>query len=210
MFKVLPRLALGLSTTYNSSSEVERDFRKQSQIFADPCRNKTSQLKLESKLQVMSVAGLQQKVCAKCISDEDERRAKVKRGEEVKKRKLQHCHCTLMEPDVELISQLRDKQPRRKYQYRLNQQQEEEKKKAPEREKRRELDRENAKLALKKEVARLKKKTQEEAVKKTKLKAAEKVKAPEKAKEKPKKVVSVKKIEAMKKQKRLEFTKERV
>ena len=58
--------------------------------------------------------------------------------------------------DVELISQLRAKQPRRKYQYRLDQ--EEEKKKAPEREKRRELDEENAKLALKKEVARLKKK----------------------------------------------------
>ena len=117
MFKVLPRLARGLSTTDNSSSELERDFRKQSQKFADPCRNKTSQL----KLQVMSVAGFQQKV-AKCISDEDLRRAKVKRGEEVKKRKLQHCHCTLMEPDVELILQLKAKQPRRKYQ-----QQEEEK-----------------------------------------------------------------------------------
>ena len=134
----------------------------------------------------MSVAGLQQKVCAKCISDEDECRSKVKRGKEVK-RKLQHCHCTLMDPDVELISQLRAKQPRRKYQYRLDQ--EEEKKKAPEREKRRELDKENAKLALKKEVARLKKKTQEEAVEKAKLKAAEKVKAPEKAKEKPKKLL---------------------
>ena len=111
MFKVFPQLACGPSTTYNSSSEVERDSRKQSQIFADPCRNKTSQLKLESKLQVMSVAGLQQKVCAtaKCISDEDERRPKVKRGEEVKKK---HCRIATLMDDLELISQLRDNQPR--------------------------------------------------------------------------------------------------
>ena len=46
IFPVLGGFGLSLATMYNSSSGSERDFSKKNLIYADPHRNKTSQLTL--------------------------------------------------------------------------------------------------------------------------------------------------------------------
>jgi hypothetical protein len=192
VFPVLSRLALALATIYNSSSETERDFRKYSQIFADSCRSSTSQLMLRTKLHIMSLAGDQPKKCTKCISDEGERRDKLRKGERVGPRQYGHCHCKFLCPDKELMVKLIAKEPAIKYKARLNKIAEEEAKEAPEREKRKKADKEAAARVLKVEVANLKKKTMEEALKRAKNAAAGKNNEENK---KSKKRVAVKQVE---------------
>ena len=89
-YKVLPRFALAMATIFNSNSECERVFSKQTQLSRDPARNRMSQKTLESHLSIKAgVEGYESKTnCKKCKVIDD----KLEVGIETK---TYHCHCSV-------------------------------------------------------------------------------------------------------------------
>ena len=65
-FPTLCKLALGRCTIYNSSSEAERDFSNLNHIFNDRKKSSIEQLMLQSKLNVMTQAGIAAEKCINC------------------------------------------------------------------------------------------------------------------------------------------------
>ena len=89
-YKILPRFALAMSTIFNSNSECERMFSKQTRLSRNPDRNRMSQKMFESHLTISS--GVEGKEstheCEKCNNNE----AMSEVGIETQ---TYHCHCSV-------------------------------------------------------------------------------------------------------------------
>ena len=114
-FPVLSKLALSLATIYNSSSEAERDFAKQNDIFSSTKKSNMGQLKLQSRLQVMSATAEASKDCKRCIENRNKRKQAIVDGEKVGRWSVNHCHCSFMIPDENLLVKLKNHEPAKKF-----------------------------------------------------------------------------------------------
>ena len=111
---ILNRFALALCTICNSSSEVERDFSDMEAIFADSRANSTGQELLEAKMTVRSAVKQEADNCARCEDAKEERKKKALAGERLPKEKCNHCHCSFLEVDDELLADLRNSGPHKR------------------------------------------------------------------------------------------------
>ena len=177
-FICLTLLALGLLTMYNSSSEAERDISKLKQVYAGDKKSNISQTTLQAKMRVQAAVSEEGKSCERCLENDQERDRRMKEGERVGRRQVNHCHCSFLDPDPEVMAELRADVPGHIY----NQKKDESKSNLDsnenkiESEARKKADEKAAKDDLMKEVRKLKRKTQEEAVKAAQEKAAAKEK----------------------------------
>ena len=163
-FKHLSHLALGLSTIYNSSSEVERDFSKINLVYAGNRKDSITQTKLQNKLCIQAAVSEEGKSCKRCIENEEVRDKKMKDGGVVGRRQVNHCHCSFIDPDPEVLSDLKSGGPGHRFNLKMKADESKDRNKNDKENKRKE-DVEAAKIDLKKEVAKLKRKVMEKAVK---------------------------------------------
>ena len=163
-FPVLSKLALGLCTIYNSSSETERDFSLQNLLLADTKRHSMSQTKLQSYLAVISHAGHLSKVCERCRVADDERKARRKAGETGKRVQTSHCHCSFLRPDEDLLSKLRSSEPAQRFAKRKKEKKVKDLTEEQTKEELKKKDLGEAQEDFKREVRKLKRKIQEQAV----------------------------------------------
>ena len=168
MFPQLSKLGLALATFYNSSSETERDFSKHNQIFNDPKKHAMSQAKLKSRLAVMSQTTQSGKTCARCSAADLERRAEENPNR--KRVQINHCHCSLMQPDPELIAKLVSGEPSKLYHRKEERRRNEEAAEKEVLEERKVDDQAVAERDLKREVRLLSKRIQDEIIKQAKEK----------------------------------------
>ena len=114
-FPLMSKFALALATMYNSSSEAERDFSKQTNIYQNTHVTNLSQKKLQCKLTLQSTIAMQATFCSRCENALEERADRKKKGEAVKPYKCKHCHCNLLKPDEGLMNELREGKPSQRY-----------------------------------------------------------------------------------------------
>ena len=115
-FPNICNLALVCLTIFTSGSEAERDFSYMENIFPDSKSNFTGQELLDSKMVVNSSLKSEALRCARCIASKAERKERMEKGEQVPKREqCQHCHCSLVEIDDELLANLRNNEPSKKH-----------------------------------------------------------------------------------------------
>ena len=160
-FPVLSKLALALCTIYNSLSETERDFSLQNLIHTDSKRNAMSQEKLQSHLCIKSHASHLSKHCMRCQDSMGKKSKEEKQG----RHQTQHCHCSFMIPDEELLASL----PYQDWNKKTEACKSKNSFEAEELKKRRKEDEKKADEDLKREVRKLKRKAQEIQVMKVKL-----------------------------------------
>ena len=210
-FPILSRLALALCTICNSSSEVERDFSDMEAISADPRANATGQKLLDAKMTVKSAVKQESKRCARCKASKEDRKRRAAAGEGLPRDQCAHCHCSFLEVDKELLTDLRNCGPRKRWEEsdkKAAAKQKEKEKASDEDKKKRKEDYERM---LKKETVLMKKRYQEEKreeAEKEKRKDAEskeKRKSAEKGEKKKRKIVAIVKEADDKKKKRLAF-----
>ena len=101
---------------YNSSSEVERDFSQQNNLFANPHNNRKSQLTLQNQMSVISATSLEGNKCEVCLEAIETRETYRKENptKNISKYRSFHCHCSLLVPEKELINFCKDGDPNRK------------------------------------------------------------------------------------------------
>ena len=114
-FPVLSNFGLALATIYNSSSEAERDFSKQSNIYDNSHVTKLSQGKLQAKLQVQSAVGMKSRSCERCLTTLEKKEELKRKGESVPPYKCYHCHCGLLVPGEGLMKEMRNGLPSQRY-----------------------------------------------------------------------------------------------
>ena len=114
-FPILSRLALALCTICNSSSEVERDFSDMEAVYADPRANATGQKLLEAKMTVKSAVKQEARNCARCQANKEDRKKRALAGERLPREQCNHCHCSFLEVDEELMADLRSCGPYQRY-----------------------------------------------------------------------------------------------
>ena len=156
-FPVLSKLALALCTIYNSLSETERDFSLQNLIHTDSKRNAMSQEKLQSHLCIKSHASHLSKHCMRCQDSMGKKSKEEKQG----RHQTQHCHCSFMIPDEELLAKLRASLPYQDWNKKTEACKSKNSFEAEELKKRRKEDEKKADEDLKREVRKLKRKAQE-------------------------------------------------
>ena len=196
---ILSRFALALCPVINSGSEVERDFSDMQAIYSDSKCNRTEQELLESKMAVKSAVKAEAVNCARCIEAKKEIKEKKLKGERVKKEKCTHCHCSFLEVGDELLNDLRNCEPGRKFNAAVKQKALENEAMKKELEDRQAKDILAAERDLKREVTEMKRRFQEATVKAIK----EKRPPPKKV---PKKRVAIEKVETdLSKRKKLSF-----
>ena len=118
-FKLLPNLALGLATIYNSSSEAERDFSKLNNMFAGDKKGGISQDTIADKLTVQSAVAEEGRYCKRCIQNDESKEAEKKDGKKVGRRVVTHCHCGFLKPDQSLLADMRSCLPAQQYKEKL-------------------------------------------------------------------------------------------
>jgi hypothetical protein len=107
VYEVLPRLARCLGTSFNSGSEMERGFSRQSDIHRNPKRNRMSHSRLDSHMQVrygMESKETRQK-CPTCTEKKESlmKDDAEKTDEEKKKKFICGCHCKFSEISDKMI-----------------------------------------------------------------------------------------------------------
>ena len=108
VYEVLPRLARGLGTHFNSGSEMERAFSRQSDIHRDPKRNGMTHETLDSHMQIRyGIECLDAKrKCSTCMlkvqlsEKDDNEETEVEKTEE---KKICVCHCKYSEITDEMM-----------------------------------------------------------------------------------------------------------
>ena len=163
-FPILSKLALACCTIAGSSSEAEREFSAMSDVYANSKVTNLSQELLDAKMMVKCAAKAEAKNCARCIAHDEERKEKEKRGEHLSRAQTQHCHCSFLEVDDDMLAGMRTHQPSKMHEEEKKENRlvnEEERKRL---EKNRVGDAEEAERDLKREVAELKKRYQEKRV----------------------------------------------
>lgn len=113
--KHLPRLALGLATIYNFSSEAERDISKLNGIYAGDKKTQMKQETIVDKMTVQAAGSEEAKSCERCIANDKKRDSRIQAGEIVGRRQTNHCHCSFITPDPEVLADLRAGGPGRRY-----------------------------------------------------------------------------------------------
>ena len=138
VFELVSKLGQALLTIYNSSSCVERDFTLQNFLTSDKRKNRTSQLRLQARLNMMSNVHSLRKYCGKCeekrLKKKSEREAvllndsqeeseesdddddKDVEGDQKSKKAdgVKHCHCFLFRPSEEMVTSMSNGQPYRR------------------------------------------------------------------------------------------------
>ena len=115
-FPNLSNFALALCTVPNSSSEVERSFSDMEAIFSNSKAANIGQELLEAKMTVKGSMKNQSLNCKRCVASKSERERKILAGEKVAEvEKCKHCHCTFFKVDDELLAELRDHQPAKRF-----------------------------------------------------------------------------------------------
>ena len=140
------------------------------------------------------------KCCKRCIQNDEDRERRMENGEVVGRRQVAHCHCSFLEPDPEVISDMRTGGPAQRWLQKRKDSNNN--KNGNELEERKKADTDAEKLALSKEVAKLKKKSMEEAVNDAKEKLAAK---PIQQKSKLKRPAKLVKVDIVAKRKKLGF-----
>ena len=112
-FPILSRLAL--CTICNSSSEVERDFSDMEAIYADSRANATGQKLLEAKKTVKSAVKQKARKCARCQAYKEDRKKRAFAGERLPREQCNHCHCSFLEVDEELLADLQSCGPHQRF-----------------------------------------------------------------------------------------------
>ena len=129
-FPVMTKLGPALLTGHNSGSNAERDFSlmvrllsifddlftfifNQNGLADDPKRNKTSQLRLNTRLSIKSSIHNLKHCCKLCKELKRENKERVKMGEKAKT--STHCHCTQWSPSDELISEVIGGKPSQRF-----------------------------------------------------------------------------------------------
>ena len=118
-FKNLPKLALGLATIYNSSSEAERDISKLNNIFAGNKKGSIKQETVEDKLTVQAAVSEEGKYCKRCIENDNSKESDKNEGKKVGKRVINHCHCGFLKPDKSVLDDMRNCVPAQQYREKL-------------------------------------------------------------------------------------------
>jgi hypothetical protein len=171
VFRVLSKLGLACATIYNSSSETERDFSKHSLILGDPHKHSMSPRMLQAKLTLQSAISEEGKFCKRCKANDEEREEKKKNGE-VKRRQVNHCHCSFFDPEPEMLSDFRNSGPWKRNEEDQKKKHVELNNNKKEAEVKKKNDEEEAKRDLQQEARKMKKMFQEAAVKAAKEKTA--------------------------------------
>ena len=83
--------------------------------FADSRAHATGQELLEAKMMVKSTMKVEADKCARCIASKENRRISALSGEKLSVKQCQHCHCSFYCVDDELLAELRNHEPSKKY-----------------------------------------------------------------------------------------------
>ena len=112
-FKLIIKLGSALLTGHNSSSNAERDFSIMNGLAADPRKNLTSQLRLNTRLSIKSTVHNMKHSCMECINLKKENKKRTDLGETIKS--SSHCHCPKWTPSDQLISEVSSGKPYQKF-----------------------------------------------------------------------------------------------
>ena len=156
VFPLVTKLGSALLTGHNSSSNAERDFSIMNGLVSDPRKNKTSQLRLNTRLSIKSHIHNLKHSCRQCKDIKKVNKERVNNGDKMKS--SYHCHCPQWTPSDELVAEVSRGKPYQDYKTEERNKQEKAKAQAISFSVAKEKDVDDQKKDLEKEVTRFKKK----------------------------------------------------
>ena len=125
-YKLIGVLGCALLTIHSSGSSAERDFSLMNCVVGDPKKNRTGQLRMEARLSLKSHNLNLKHGCLKCETIKENAASKERNNNEENSEseddidervdvKSVHCHCSMFTVGDEMIADMSDGQPSRRY-----------------------------------------------------------------------------------------------